>query len=270
MAPAPASFSFSLSLHKVPKLKELLRDRGLPVSGNKSILIARLMVAIEEDAAKSAAAAAAAASTATRSTSPLPMGDSYPAQQQQQAGESPSQFGSPLEPALLRDVVGVAGGAGNSNQLDFDAMGNQRRNIHAALVSLVNGIIDEEAKATGVATVSSRDVGRGLSRLDAPDGSGKTALTCLKDRYPSLMSFLRASPDAFEIETTAEDREFVVSKADQKNRTGVSGGGGSGSSGWGSDEERRSSNGGARRMAGSPAGADGSRNRSGGGGLAGW
>lgn len=273
----------SLSSRKVPELKEHLRERGLPVSGKKSALVDRLLVAMEEEATT------VSTSSARLSTEP---GDDDVTlhHQQQQAGESSSQFdprGGARAPAvgnggfdMAAAEVNVGDGSpgGRSNKFDLKAIGEQRKTLHATLLSLVHKVIDEEEATNGGAIVSSRDIGRGLSRMDAPDGSGRTALACLKDRYQSLMSFLRVCNDDFIIESIGGHGEFVVfgvrrpSPGDRLS--GRNSGRGRGA--WRTGEDRRrgsgnmgaGGNGGSLSMRGSWSAGESDRNR--GGGWGGW
>ena len=72
----------ALSSRTVVQLKEMLRARGLPVSGRKAVLIERLMgakAAVATPGATEAAAAAAAASPRNDDTSSNPPpGDVFP------------------------------------------------------------------------------------------------------------------------------------------------------------------------------------------------
>ncbi|CAM9315275.1 unnamed protein product, partial [Laminaria digitata] len=85
---------------------------------------------------------------------------------------------------------------------------NRRVSGHGALVAMVGGILDSSEAGDGM--VSSRVVGRELARMPSPDPSSKTALMCLKSRWPSLMAFLKACPSEFTVTDIGHEKEFGV------------------------------------------------------------
>lgn len=275
----------SLSSRRVLELRDLLRERRLPIYGKKSVLVDRLLVAMEAEAT--------AASTASARPSTEPRDDNtLHYQQQQQAGESSSQFDprggarAPTMPvenggfdiAAAEVNAGDWSPGGRSNKFDLKTIGDQRKTLHATLLSLVHKVIDEEEATNGGVIVSSRDIGRGLSRMDAPDGSGRTALACLKGRYQSLMSFLRACNDDFVIESIGGHGDFVVFGVRRPSPGGRGSGrnGGRGDGAWRTGEDRRSGsgnmgageNGGSLSMRDSWSARESDENR--GGGWGGW
>lgn len=240
---------------KVTELKELLRKRGLPVSGKKSALVDRLVASLDHHAA---AAASPSAHKSTRDICTPPA-----------AVDSSSRL--PLVPTDVRRGGDASTGVGGG-RLESASIEN-RRNVHAVLVDLVEGVLEEEEAKYGKGNVSSREIGRVLARLNAPDGSGRSALAYLKEKYTSLMSFLRVSPDIFTVEAIGADGEFVVfnvtrGRGKEVRRSGEGGGSGTW---WGSGEERRrnaNNTGGTRPVASGSSAGDSSTNR--GEGSEGW
>ncbi|CAM9787899.1 unnamed protein product [Pylaiella littoralis] len=112
---------------------------------------------------------------------------------------------------------------------------NRRIDGYAALVSIVSGAL-ENSPDDGV--VSSRALGRELSRLPSPENPSETALMCLKSRWPSLMAFLKACPSDFTVTDIGKSKEFGVVKNDRGGGGGWEGGGGGGGGGGRFEESR--------------------------------
>lgn len=132
------------------------------------------------------------------------------------------------------------------------------RDVHAALVTIVDKIMEEGEEGGNGGVMSSRDLGRELAKFPAPDGSRQSALSSLKNRWTSLVVFLRACPMHFEVcdIVSDEDREFGVARVRLRGRQ-LAGERGGGAGGKGGDEPRRPSV--ARSMTGAVGGGGGLR-----------
>ena len=189
----------SLSMEKMPQLKERLREKGLPVSGNKAALIERLLES----------AGSGDSTPRYRSSPPLPDSSGVIRRRGASDGWDVSRAG-----ITGTQLVGLSESPEKPEErvvVDRDREledKHRRLNGHAALVRMVGEILDAAQTEDGV--VSSRDVGRELARMPSPDSPNQNALVCLKSRWPSLMAFLRACPSEFTVADIGADREFGV------------------------------------------------------------
>ena len=232
----PACLS-SLSLEKVPQLKQRLRDRGLPVSGAKAVLIQRLLLSMEDDdppprytSPPSDVGPSATQNEIPAATALVEGVDTAPdgASKEWAEAAAAAAMAGDLSGAQNARGGGGGGGGGGGKQpaeartADEEKKAKNRRvNGHGALVGMVGGILDSSEAPDGM--VSSRVVGRELARMPSPDASSQTALMCLKSRWPSLMAFLKACPSEFTVTDIGHEKEFGVIR---KLRAGGGGGGG--------------------------------------------
>lgn len=236
----------SLSKEKVPQLKERLRERGLPVSGNKTVLVERLLGAI-----KSGLKASSRPPGPTLSGPPAAEGflaDSPAVVPGSRGAHEQHELATSNHEANHWRAIPGAGQHGPGGEEEL-ARERTRWQVQNALVDMISALFTKEDGGTRE-VVFSRSVGRALSELPAPDGSGQSALTCLKGRWPSLRAFLKSCPTHFELvdgDQSGDGIEFGVIMA----RAEGSGGAGQ------EDPERRHP--GARSVAATAA-ARGSRN----------
>lgn len=100
--------------------------------------------------------------------------------------------------------------------------GRNRWYVQNTLVDMISALFVND-DGTRREVVYSRNVGRALSELPAPDGSEQSALSCLKSRWISLKAFLKSCPAEFELtegEPTGDSIEFGVMKVPAGNRAG--------------------------------------------------
>lgn len=173
----------------MPQLKELLRERGLPVSGTKSVLIERLLAAMKADV----------------DAAPQPL-DPLMAQSKAEcalvSGISAERRGQAVPGYALGDESSSWREASRANGAigteDDSSVQKSRWYVQNALISMISAsFVNEDGNKREI--MSSRNVGRALSDLPAPDGSNQSALMCLKNRWSSLRAFLKSCPSKFEL-----------------------------------------------------------------------
>lgn len=260
-------------LLRVPQLKERLRDHRLPLSGNKAVLVERIL----ESATREVTPPTTTTTTTTTSTPLTRAGAGVSQYPERYSSPSPTTAGSTAGSDNRGTGVGssegwaaAAASAAIANSPLLDQPGtrsdevrretpgvgieeegdakHRRMSGHAALVNLVGEIVDAGEVDGGM--VSSRDIGRELSRTPSPHDPNTSALIALKARWPSLMAFLRACPSEFAVENIGHEKEFLVVRKGPEERNSYHHGGGGG---------------GGRGMAGTAATADGRHNFSRGG-----
>lgn len=228
----------SLSLEVIPQLKTRLRERGLPVSGRKSDLIARLLESMAGDALPPASPPARYSDPPSRLDAVSPAAAAKAGGPEQHDADTVSGGGdrngglsegwavTAAEALIAGDTSSVSlgmpsgGGSGGLNgaQARGDGVGeeeeaiNRRMKSYAVMVGLVSGALDSVGDARSGGTTSSRVLGRELSRLRSPENPSQSALTCLKSRWPSLMAFLKACPSDFIVTDIGKSKEFGVVK----------------------------------------------------------
>ncbi|CAB1116077.1 unnamed protein product [Ectocarpus sp. CCAP 1310/34] len=250
----------SLSGEVIPQLKTRLRERGLPVSGKKSVLIARLLDSMAGDSHPPSAprrrgdppTVGAGATPESEAVVVLPgvgrglgHGDANAADGGGGGRGLPGGWAAAAAEALLAGdssylrlnmPSGGGGGGGSGGRLQGQAGGRgnggvvgggspaarppgfiaekaaraRRKNGHAALVGLVSRLLSEDARAPGFSGItSSRQLGRLLAAHPSPENPNETALTCLKSRWPSLMTFVKSCPE-FTVTDIGKEKEFGV------------------------------------------------------------
>lgn len=65
--------------------------------------------------------------------------------------------------------------------------------------------------SAGDLAVSSRELGRFLHLRKLPQDSTRTALETIKDKYSSLVIFIKKFPCSFRIEKSSESSDFIIS-----------------------------------------------------------
>lgn len=167
----------------VIRLKEICRERGLPVSGKKGDLVHRL----EEDGK---------------------IERGIIRTQQKQANEdsiSSHNKKGKMQSALSKDSSSLAGNvyASSLPQLDASRYRNARGNkdtmtVDPAIPSHLETLVREYLTASG-GLAGSRDIGRYLAANSGSRRGNKSALTELKETYGSLLTFILTRQDAFSV-----------------------------------------------------------------------
>jgi hypothetical protein len=173
----------------VVRLKEICREKGLPVSGKKGDLIQRL----EDD---------------------RQLEDEIIKSQQKQAKEASVGKGSKrvkTQPehssrsaALVKDLPSLHGNvyAASLPQLDASRYRNARAKkdtaVDPAVESHLEALVKEYLTASG-GIAGSRDIGRYLAANSESRRGKRSALTELKETYGSLLTFILTKQDAFSV-----------------------------------------------------------------------
>lgn len=189
----------SLSKEKIPQLKERLREKGLPLSGKKVELVERLVKALRSEAS-------VLPPPATRRSFPQGHSELIYEPSTHNGFASSTVGGRSLNPVVDEELV----------------KGRNRWYVQNALVDMISAFFVND-DGTRKEVVSSRNVGRALSELPAPDGSEQSALLCLKSRWVSLKAFLKSCPSQFELtegEPSGDSIQFGVMMAPASNGTG--------------------------------------------------
>jgi hypothetical protein len=207
-----------LNLLKAVEVKEMLKERNLPTSGTKTVLLERLKQHIIEE---NGAAEEADGSASNEDDDD----DEYEGLE----GAFPPLFregrdGSSLDPILEKLGLRMAN---VPKALSNGTIGAPSVEADAALVSLIASFIDSENPAVVEGPIgSSRNIGRFLSTVQLAaagiEGMGDhdSALAFLKDNYGSLVNFITLHEEEFKMLTTSQAghaiREFRVIRAPPK------------------------------------------------------
>lgn len=259
----------------MPQLKERLRGIGLPTSGKKADLIARLLesMATAEDPSTAAAAPPSPerhsgsrarldlpGPAASAATVPIPEvlldpssavavapGGTEGDPKQDADGVSEGWAAAAADALIAGDFSsssleipsdgtgGSAGVQGVGHEAE-QAARIRRLSGHATLVNLVLEALDNVRASQGGGVVSSRDLGRALAALPSPGVPRQSALILLKSKWPSLMAFLKACPSDFVVTDLGKRKEFGV----VRNNAGGWDARGGGVEGMGGEERRNS------------------------------
>lgn len=190
------------------------------MSGNKSVLVERILVSM----------AAAAAAEVIPEPSPSPADQlQRPHVEKGKVQGVPSESGVFSERWAATAAAAAIEGApweslepyGVRQQVPDDTNNRSQRSrkqgrmeCHAALIKMVLELLDNHTSTGGGEFMSSRDVGRGLATMQSPVGSA-SALIYLKSRWSSLLAFLRASKSIFAVtEPISGVKVFYVARAE--------------------------------------------------------
>ena len=174
----------------VVRLKELCRERGLPVSGKKDILIQRLEEdrELEHDIIKKQ----------LKEAREISMGSSrvtkYPFRLKGEAAMTKSS--TPMIDSIQSGNVYASA----LPQMDASRTRNARSNapIDPAVASHLEALVKEYLTASG-GLAGSRDIGRYLAANNESRKGPRSALTELKETYGSLLSFILSRGNVFSV-----------------------------------------------------------------------
>ena len=171
----PPDLTADYSTFKVAELKERCRDRGLPVSGTKAVLLERVEGDVEEAKKR--------------------LEEDHKAKNQRKG--------------TIRPVATARLNIQPSFQLELEKFDTE--NIDPAIKEHINNMIKEYLQASG-GRAGSRDIGRYLAANKALDTDNYvSALQELKKHYGSFVNFLMANNDVFsrgKQHLTPEGREY--------------------------------------------------------------
>jgi hypothetical protein len=182
----------------VASLKDMCRDRNLPVSGKKDALIQRL----EEDRELELSIIKRQRQDARDATTKIPRNKIMPSTR----GVAPHVISrrpgpKPSSPMMDGNVYASA-----LPQMKIESTRNSRNartstdvSIDSVVTDHLERTVEEYLKASG-GVAGSRDIGRYLAANSDSRKSNVSALTELKETYGSLVAFLRSRKESFQVE----------------------------------------------------------------------
>ena len=171
----------------VVRLKELCREKGLPLSGKKDDLIQRLEEDTKLDYDMKTQQQQAKEEASTSSSSKRVKAQSKPSSRTALAKDSSSLVGNVYASSLP--------------QLDASRYHNSRAKkdtIDSAVSSHLEALVKEYLTASG-GIAGSRDIGRYLAANSESRRGSRSALTELKETYGSLLTFILTKQDVFSV-----------------------------------------------------------------------
>ncbi|KAL7539627.1 hypothetical protein ACHAWF_006462 [Thalassiosira exigua] len=180
----------------IVKLREICREKGLPVSGKKDILIDRL----EEDRKRKVV------------VEPKPSDRSSPSVRHRATKSETTGLGQALDGTQPGNIYSATLPQMDATKYRSSQVKGSAPADHAVTARLEALIIEYLTASGGMA--GSRDIGRYLAANSDSRRGNQSALTELKETYGSLLSFINSRQGAFDVmyEKTEYDKDGVMIK----------------------------------------------------------